>query len=156
MEGVSWEAMVLRERLAHLDSLVNGHAPLYETDVVAYNKEAAFAYGRLREAWETLIERELLNETVLRHGIDVQTQRIMQVDVRDEDCLRINAGMSKCSAWITGHDKSPALNVNRPSPDELRSDIQELRDFAHEIRKYREEVRERRKAILEPQASDLG
>ena len=37
--GVSWEAMVLRERLAHLDSLVNGHAPLYETDVVAYNKE---------------------------------------------------------------------------------------------------------------------
>jgi len=80
----------------------------------------------------------------------------MRVEVLDDDCKRIDQGMSKCSEWMAGHDKSQALNVNRPDPAEIRGDIQELRAFAKGMNKRREEIRERRKKILEPQKAELG
>jgi hypothetical protein len=57
---------------------------------------------------------------------------------------------------MTGHDKSVALDVNRPEPDEIRADILGLRTFGKEMNARREEVRQRRKAVLEPQISTLG
>ena len=64
--------------------------------------------------------------------------------------------MSKCSEWITGHDKSQILSVNRPSPNEIRDDIRILRAFRKEINDRHNEVRKRRKAVLKPQATELG
>jgi energy-coupling factor transporter ATP-binding protein EcfA2 len=150
IEGVPWEAMTVRERLSHLDERIVKLQLLHGKDEAAYNRDAAFTYDLLRQTWEAAIERELLNETVRRHDIDVQTQRLMQVEVADSDCVLIESEMSKCSGWIGGHDKSIALDANRPSPKELRLDVQTLRNFVREINARRENVRVRRKGLLRP------
>ena len=121
-----------------------------------YNREAAYVYDLLRETWEAFIEQDILNATVRRHDTDVQTQRLMRVEIKDEDCKTIDEGVSKCSEWMAGHDKSKALSVNRPSPNEIRKDVQTLRAFSKQMKGRHEEVRKRRKAILEPQSTELG
>jgi energy-coupling factor transporter ATP-binding protein EcfA2 len=156
MEGLPWEAMSVKDRLKHIDEYVNEAAKLCGSDDNKYNEQAAHLYGLLRQTWEASIEHELLNRTVRRHDTDVQTQRLMEVEIQDPDCARIQEGMTKCSTWMAGHDKSAALDVNRPAPNELRKDIQELRDFAKMISGRRKTTEERRKAILKPQTSALG
>jgi hypothetical protein len=64
--------------------------------------------------------------------------------------------MSKCSSWMAGHDKSMALDINRPPPAELRTDVQALRDFVKTINTRRDVVRQRRKPLLEPRTPELG
>ena len=156
MEALPWEAMPVKDRLSVLDRTVNEISQYRGKDDVKYNKEAASVYGLLRETWEAFIEQDLLNDTVRRHDIDVRTQQLVRVEIRDEDCKRIDEGMSKCSEWMTGHDKSQALSVNRPSPNEIRDDIRILRAFREEINDRHNEVRKRRKAVLKPQATELG
>jgi hypothetical protein len=82
--------------------------------------------------------------------------RLMQVEVLDSDCAAIHEGMSKCSTWMAGHDKSVALDVNRPAPTEIKEDITILRSFIKEIGKRREAVRIRRKQLLEPKTPEVG
>jgi energy-coupling factor transporter ATP-binding protein EcfA2 len=156
MEGVPWDAMNVKPRLNHLDGLVNEAAGLYGEDDSEYNKKAAFIYGRLRETWEAFVERELLNQIVKRHDVEVQTKRLREVKVTGEDCARVYAGMDKCSTWMTGHDKSQELGVNRPAPKEIREDVLRLREFLGEMNKRREKTRDERKVVLEPQTPDLG
>ena len=156
MEGLPWEAMLVKDRLSHLDDMINEAAKHHGVDDEQYNKEAAYIYDRLRETWEAFIEQDILNATVRRHDTDVQTQRLMRVEIKDEDCKSIDEGMSKCSEWMAGHDKSQALSVNRPSPNEVRDDIQSLRAFSKQMKARHEEVRKRRKAVLEPQSAELG
>lgn len=156
LEGLPWEAMPVKDRLSSLDQTVNEISKHHEVDHAVYNKEAAYIYDLLRATWEAFIEQNLLNATVRRHDTDVQTQRLMRVEILDDDCRRIDAGMSKCSEWMAGHDKSHALSVNRPAPNEIREDIQVLRAFAKEMTGRHEAVRKRRKAVLEPHAAKLG
>lgn len=156
LEGLPWEAMSVKERLNYIESELSRFAGLHGVEDDRYNKEAAQLYGLLRQTWEAFVERDLLNLTVQRHDTDVQTNRLMQVEILDEDCARVQDGMSKCSTWMTGHDKSQSLDVNRPAPSELRDDIKALRDFGGLINKRHEIVRKRRKAVLEPQMPALG
>jgi hypothetical protein len=80
----------------------------------------------------------------------------MQVEVLDSDCAAIDLGMTKCSTWMAGHDKSIALDVNRPPPSEIKGDIARLRAFVKDIAKRRETVRVRRKQFLEPKTPHVG
>lgn len=156
MEGLPWKAMLVKDRLSVLDKMVNEATKHHGADDAVYNKEAAYVYDLLRETWEAFIEQNLLNATVKRHDTDVQSQRLMRVEILDEDCKKIDEGMSKCSEWMAGHDKSQELSVNRPAPQEIRDDIQELRNFARLMNGRHDVVRKRRKLILEPQTSELG
>lgn len=48
-------------------------------------------------------------------------------DITEQDCEgRLEAGMTKCSRWLPGHDQSPAENVPVPEPEELADDIAAL------------------------------
>jgi predicted site-specific integrase-resolvase len=58
--------------------------------------------------------------------------------------------MSKASAWMTGHDKSKALDHNRPAPEELLTDINALRVFSKKLIGRRTETEKRRKEMLKP------
>ena len=156
IEGLPWEAMSVKDRLLHVERLVLEAEKHYSIDESLYNEKAAMIYDFLRQSWEACVERELLYEAVLRHDNDVRTLRLREVEVLDTDCTRIYEGMSKCSSWMAGHDKSVALDVNRPAPTEIRKDITELRGFVKELAKRREEVRTRRKAYLEPKTPEMG
>lgn len=156
IEGLPWEASSVKDRLAEIDRRINEITDLFEVEPEKYNEKAAYIYDLLRETWEASVEQNLLNGIVRRHDTDIGTQRLNKVEVQDEDCKRVNEGMSKCSEWMAGHDKSQVLSVNRPSPTELRDDVQSLRTFMKELNTRHGKVEARRKKVLKPLVPTYG
>lgn len=58
-------------------------------------------------------------------------------DITEQDCEQFEAGMTKCSKWVPGHDKAPAVNENVPEPNEVKTDIEALDKWVKEINKRR-------------------
>jgi energy-coupling factor transporter ATP-binding protein EcfA2 len=96
-----------------------------------HRKQTVDAYSLLRMAWERAVEEVLLRRVVLRFRKGVETQRLSEVIVDDNDYEKVSAGMSRCSNYA--HDKALAGGVAVPDPDELLSDIQALDTWRAQI-----------------------
>ena len=125
-EELPWVAMGLRKRIGFLKNEWQAADKLFrDGHQKTYEKEAVYIYGILREAWERGLEEVLLCGVVERHREGVQTQQIVKIaDITEEDCQAVDAGMTKCSRWLSGHDQSAAAREDIPEPDELLVDIQ--------------------------------
>ena len=134
-----WPAMKVRDRIAHLNALWQKASTIHRTgDQEMYEKDTSYIYGLLREAWERGFEEVLLAGTVERYRNSVQTMHATQLsDICHEDCKALDAGMTKCSKWLAGHDQSPADNSPFPDPSEVKEDIKALDEWAKGIRKRR-------------------
>lgn len=148
--GVPWHAMKVSRRAQYLEESVHKIKQYYQGDMVEYNKEAAYVYGLLREAWESCIEEDLFDKVVCRYRNSVQTLRLNGVAIEDPDIHCVDLHMSKASTWMTGHDKSKALHCDRPAPDELLADINALRAFSKQLIDRREQTKKQRNKQLEP------
>ena len=81
----------------------------------AYEKEASYIYGLLREAWERGLEEVLLGGVVERFRPTVQTRQVTKIaDITEEDCKIPYAAMTKCSKWLPGHDQAAAARAEVP------------------------------------------
>ena len=149
-DGAPWHAMKVNQRVHYLEQLVHKIKPLHQDNVAEYNEKAAHAYGLLREAWESCVEDDLFYNVVCRYRNSVQTLKLIHVMIEDPDIHHIELHMSKTSTWMTGHDKSKALNDDRPAPEELLADINALRAFSKKLIARRKETEMRRKQQLEP------
>ena len=146
-KGVPWHAMRVGQRLEHLASKkIPEFEGQYQDDMEKYNDGASNFYGMLRETWEAFVEEELLYLVVRRHSAEVQTIRLSGVEVSDDDHIAVFQAMSKCSEWMTGHDKSKSLDVNRPSPKEIKADMNKLQELIGAVRKRRAKTIEGRKS----------
>ena len=140
VDELPWAALAVKKRIGHIrnewqsaDKLFrDGHQDQYE-------KEAKNLYGLLREAWERGLEEVLLGGVIERFRPGVQTQQILAIaDITEEDCNAVEKGMSKCSAWLRGHDQAAAAPVPVPESTELKSDIDELDAWSRAINKRRQ------------------
>jgi hypothetical protein len=138
-EELPWVAMPVKKKIGCLknewqaaDKLVrDGHQ-------AAYEKEAKYLYGLLREAWERALEEVLLGGIVERFRPSLQTQHIGTIaDIAAEDCRTFDAAMTKCSKWLPGHDQAAAARAALPEPAELKADIEALEDWVVAIRNRR-------------------
>ncbi len=138
-EELPWVAMPVKRRIGYLkneqqaaDKLFrNGHQDAYE-------KEATYVYGLLREAWERALEEVLLWGIVERYRPGVQTQQIGAIaDISAEDCRTVEAAMTKTSRWLPGHDQAAAARAPVPEPADLKTAIEELDNWVTAIRKRR-------------------
>ncbi len=154
--SLPWHAMSTKARIKALRSKLTDARPLHMSDVQKYNVETAMIYALLRETWEATVEEVVLFKTVVRHGNEVQTQRLKSVGVTTEQYKNIDCGMSKCSTWMFGHDKSKGLSVNRPDPSEVEQDVNDLNTFLREANKAAQDLRKEREAALEPKIPAVG
>ncbi len=134
-QQLPWAAMKAKKRIGHLNVLWQAADTTYRNgDQQKYEQDASHIYGLLRETWEQGVEEVLLNGIVERFRESIQTQRVSQlVDICPDDCEALDAGMKKCSKFLTGHDQSPAENAPFPKPEELRKDINELDEWIKKI-----------------------
>ncbi len=72
------------------------------------------------------------------------------VEVTPDIYKALDNGMSKCSTWMIGHDKSRALGIDRPSPKELGEDIDALNAFIKGIGKRQGDLSRERDNALKP------
>jgi len=119
-------------------------AKLYmDGDVQEHQKQTVYAYFQLRMAWERAVEEVLLRRVVLRFRKGVETQRLAEVIVDDNDYAQVNAGMTKCSNYA--HDKALIGGVAVPEPDELLADIMVLDAWRDAIEKRSKTTAQQRK-----------
>lgn len=138
-EELPWVALPIKKKIGYLkngwqaaDKLSrDGHQDAYE-------KDAKYLYGLLREAWERALEEVLLGGVVERYRPSIQTQQVAQIaDITAEDCKTVEAAMSKCSKWLPGHDQAAAARAPVPGPAELKDDIDALDNWVTAIRNRR-------------------
>jgi hypothetical protein len=127
--------MKVKQRIGVLKNLYQEAEKLSRTaDRERYEKEAVYIYGRLREAWERAVEEVLLAGTVERYRRSIQTQQVgLLSEIKPEECAAVEAGMTKSSRWLAGHDKAGAENPRVPEPDELKADIEALEAFVQAV-----------------------
>lgn len=135
IEELPWVAMPVKGKLSYLKSQQVGAERLSkEGDQDAYEYKAKYLYGLLREAWERAVEEVLLNGLVERYRPSVQTQRLAKLsDISDADCQTVDSAMTKCSAWLPGHDQAAAARAPVPGADELKKDIEALETWVKGI-----------------------
>jgi energy-coupling factor transporter ATP-binding protein EcfA2 len=155
-QSVPWHAMAVKDRLTYLENELNTFKSLYASDQAKYNEKAAEWFGLFRETIEAIIEEVVFNNSIRRFGAEIQTLRVCEVEIVDDDYKTIDLYMSKTSEWMHGHDKSKALSVDRPSPDELQEDLRKIREFVKVIKSRRAITKERRNNLLKPQPAQIG
>jgi hypothetical protein len=140
MPGVPWVGMKVRDRIRWLKGRLQEARAVYipqSPDV--YEPLARRIYGKLREAWERAVEEVLLNGAVMRFGRKIQTQRLSDLtDIDDADLHAMDAGMTKASRFIEGHDEATEVNEPVPGPDEVARDIEALDIWVKAIRRRRQ------------------
>ena len=146
-DGVPWHVMSVGKRLDEIRRRVATIRSLYTTDKAEYNKKAGELYDLLRATWEAAIEETLFNKVIRRHGAEVRTTRLTEVEVTTDNYRVIYAGMTKCSKWTPAHDRSKALDADRPSPDELVEDVGALQAFVNAVKKRRKEIKKDREGF---------
>ncbi len=138
-EELPWVALPIKKKIGFLKKKYQATEKLYrDGHQPAYEKEASYIYGLLREAWERALEEVLLGGVVERYRPGVQTQQVIQIaDITDDDCNTLNTAMTKCSKWLPGHDQAAAARADIPGPKILNADIEALETWVSDIRKRR-------------------
>lgn len=155
-ENLPWKAKTLGACTEELKKDLISFKNTYKTNPGDYNRQAGELYARLRDTWETFVEEILFNKTVVRFGNDVKTLRLEQVIVNTDDTVSVCLAMTKCSKWMTGHSKAKALDQNKPSPSEIKTDINRLIDFREEIKAKQKGAKAEYKQRLEPESTEIG
>ncbi len=139
VEELPWVAMSIKGKIGYLKKELQSAEKLHrDGEQDAYEKDAQCLYGLLREGWERALEEVLLCKIVERYRPSVQTQPIAKIaDVTDEDCRQLEAGVTKCSRWLPGHDQAAAARAPIPDPAELKADIDTLESWVKAINKRR-------------------
>ena len=130
------KAMVVKALLGELKTHQQGCATQHRTgELDAYERDLTQGYGLLREAWERAVEELLFNQSVMRFGHCVQTNRLKKVaDICQEDLDTIDAGMTVCSKWLPGHAQATAINEPLPGPQDFLLEIKRLEGFVQGMR----------------------
>lgn len=131
-------------RIGHLRNLWQDAQSLFaKREQEEYERKGGEIYGLLREAWERGVEEVLLSGVVERFRPSIQTQNRVMVlhDITEEDCVAVQAGMTKCSTFLHGHDQASAYRLLFPKPDEVKDDIDALDSWRRTIVKRREATR---------------
>jgi hypothetical protein len=134
-----WVALAVKKKIGYLKKEFQAAEKLFrDGHQAAYEKEAKYLYGLLRETWERALEEVLLGGVVERYRPGVQTQQVSTIaDITQEDCKALDAAMTKCSKWLPGHDQAAAARAEIPQPSALKSDIETLENWVATIRKRR-------------------
>ncbi|WP_167598665.1 AAA family ATPase [Leeuwenhoekiella sp. ZYFB001] len=134
-----WDALPVGKRIGLLKNAYQKLEKIERTETEElYKERAKLLYGKLRETWERFIEEVFLNGAIQRFGRAIQTQRLSKiVDLTDDDYNLVDANMSKCSTYFTGHDTAGTLIEEMPDSAEFLADLTVLEDYIKTIRKRR-------------------
>lgn len=138
-EELPWVALPIKKKIGYLKNGWQGADKLSrDGHQDAYEKEAKYLYGLLREGWERALEEVLLGGVVERYRPSIQTKQVAQIaDITAEECKAVETAMTKCSKWLSGHDQAAAARAPVPGPTELKADINALENWVTTIRTRR-------------------
>ncbi|HHF2889257.1 TPA: AAA family ATPase [Vibrio diabolicus] len=137
-----WELKSTGDRIKQINKGMDNLRALEKNgDIDAYEEKAKISYNLMRETWERLVEEWLFVKVVERFGRSVKTQSLHDVvykgGITEADYEAIEAGMSKCSTFMYGHDEAVDLNEGVPDFAELEEDLNKLRTYFDSLKSRR-------------------
>lgn len=124
-----WIAQKLKDRIGFLK---NRMAELKKLEKEGKEDDYNFAikawYGLLREAWERAVEERLFKGTIERFSGEVQTMRLLKVEITKQMLDSVEVGMTSASKWV--HDQAMGLNPQIPDSTKAESDLNKLVSFS--------------------------
>jgi len=151
-----WHACGTGKRIAYLKNEIAPYKKMQVESPDEYRHRVSGFYGKLRETWERAIEEVLLQDVVQRFRPSIETKRLERVSIEPSDYLVIEAGMSKCSTWMTGHDTAAAIDSPPPSHEEVVNDLKNLEDFAKSLSARAEKTKKAMGALTEAPAAKVA
>lgn len=139
LERPPWDTLRTKSRIGTIKQRLTQLRKMYfEGSHDSYSDGTKQLYGKMREAWERLIEELLIYEVVQRFDRRIQSQRLRHlIDIEQKDLDIIETAMTKCSTFLDGHDNASEFGVDIPPPDEVEADIAALDNYFIELKKRR-------------------
>ena len=125
-----WDGLRVSKRIGLLKQALVKLTKLHENDPDLYEVQIRLFYGRLRDSWERAVEEVLLQGAVKRFAPQIKTQSLRKLHrISEEQLVALEAGMTKTSAWIVGHDHAAELGTTVPLPEEALDDLKQLEEW---------------------------
>jgi hypothetical protein len=135
IEGWPWDGQTVSTRIGVLRAMSQGFPKLASTDQLKYESEVRTFYDRLRTTWERAVEDILFGGAIRRFGREVRTQPLKRLHlVTEAQMAALDAGMTRASEWISGHDHAGELALAVPEPQEAADDLKALESWVAELR----------------------
>ena len=137
-DRLPFDLLSVKKRVSRLNLMEQEARILYNKgngETGEYRDFVKSIYSKLRSAWERAVEELLFGNVVVRFRKGIETNRLKDIapDISIEDCILIEAGMTRSSSITDAHDDPPDARSYAPTPDELLADIKSLNDFRNEI-----------------------
>lgn len=134
-----WSSQSVEARINELKQSVAKAMKVADQSANQYERDAKQIYGRMRDAWERLVEELLFKGVVQRFQKDVKTKELRYLTAEPNIIFRIDVGMTRCSTY--SHD-NPIPNTDPiPDPGELAADLEELEKVAEWLTQHHKTVR---------------
>lgn len=114
-----------------------------------YRKAVEGVCTELRKAWERLVEEVLLNKAVQRFAYGIQTLRLKEVVVEDEDYRKIFLAMERLSSFAA-HDEAAGKQGQLPTIDQLTEAVDDIDAYAKAIVDRRKTIKKNREKPGDP------
>lgn len=137
-ESPPWDAEKTQARIGKIKNKLPNLKKLYETSNEEFVESAKNLYGKMREAWERLIEEWLIRGVVQRFGREIKPTSIRYLeDITQNDVALIGQALEKCNTYFTGHDTSPEIGSSYPEYEEVKADVIEMEEYFIRLKKRR-------------------
>lgn len=128
-----WSSQGVEARINELKQSVTKAIRAADQSANQYERDAKQIYGRMRDAWERLVEELLFKGVIQRFQKDIKTKELRYLTADPDILSRIDRGMTRCSTY--SHD-NPIPNTDPiPEPNELIADLTELEAVADWLNK---------------------
>ncbi|KTD18261.1 hypothetical protein Ljor_2567 [Legionella jordanis] len=131
-----WKGKSIKDRIDKLEKLLNKAEQYYQNnDEDCYHQEATSIYNKLRATWERGLEEIGFARVILRYRDYINTKDLVKVSVLTrDDCEIFERGFKKCCDITDAHDPALGRNIELPSPQEIKQDIQNLKTWMDSIK----------------------
>jgi len=150
-----WLTMNVGARISHLKDVLR-EAKSKSGDSSQYRKEVERFYGLLRSTWERAVEEVVFNDVIKQYRRGIQTQRLRNVALDDEDYIQIHWAMKKCSEATDAHDQGAARNMPPSSPAKLEEALDGLVSFVKKMREKQKTIQKARSSLEKPPQPEVG
>ncbi|MAY30715.1 MAG: hypothetical protein CL627_16195 [Aurantimonas sp.] len=134
--GMVWKGLNVKKRLGYIKQKSVQLRKLHGTSPADYEFETKGLYGRLRDAYERVVEEVIFSDIVRRGSDVIQTQKLRYVTLPDELAIRFHEGMTKANTH--SHDNPASDTVAIPDPDEFAADLEALEVLVTEFKMAKE------------------
>ena len=122
--GMAWKGLNVAKRIGYIKNKSSPLPKLHATSPADYEFEVKGLYGRLRDAYERVVEEVIFSDIVRRGSDVIQTQMLRYVTLPDDLAIRFHDGMTKANTH--SHDNPASDTVAVPKPGEFESDLKAL------------------------------